>query len=146
VDHEAVYDKLYRYCYFKLRDPQAAEDVTQESFLRWVEHGQKGGEGYLYTVARNLCTDHWRRCRMEPLPEDLPQPGPEEDVILRTDLGQALDMLAEDERELLLLRWVDQLPVGTIAKLLGISRFAVYRRTERALKQLREQLGEENWE
>ena len=82
---------------------------------------------------------------MEPLPEDLPQPGPEEDVILRTDLGQALDMLTEDERELLLLRWVDQLPVGTIAKLLGISRFAVYRRTERALKQLREQLGEENW-
>ena len=145
MDCEEVYDKLYRYCYFKLRNRQLAEDVTQESFLRWVDHGQRGGEGYLYTIARNLCTDHWRKHQPEPLSEELIQPGPEEDVILRTDLQRAMETLTKEEQELLLLRWADQLPVGMIAKLMGISRFAVYRRTERALKQLREQWGKEQW-
>ena len=71
--------------------------------------------------------------------------GPDEEVILRTDLQRALDTLAEEDRELLLLRCVNEVPVGAVAKLLGVSRFAVYRRTERCLKQLRDILGKENW-
>lgn len=144
MDYERTYDKLYRYCFFKLRDCHLAEDVTQESFLRWVEHGQRGGEAYLYTVARNLCIDHWRKRPTDTLPDDLTQPGPEEAVIQRTDLQRALEALPEEERELILLRWVDELSVGTIAKLMGISRFAVYRRTEQARKHLKERLGREN--
>lgn len=46
MDLEAQYDKLYRYCYFQCKDVQAAEDVVQETFLRWLEHypGQKERE------------------------------------------------------------------------------------------------------
>ena len=145
MDYVALYDKLYRYCWFKLRDSQTAEDVTQEAFLRWLDRGEDLTEAYLYTIARNLCIDHWRKQQAEPLPEDLAQPGPEEDVILRTDLQRALAALPEEDRELILLRWVNELPVGAIARLLNLSRFAVYRRTERALKQLRNWLGKENW-
>ena len=145
MDYEVQYDKLYRYCYFKLKDRQLAEDVTQETFLRWLDSGKRGTEGYLYTIARNLCIDHWRKKQTEALPEDLALPGPEEEVILRTDLQRALDTLAEEDRELLLLRCVNEVPVGAVAKLLGVSRFAVYRRTERCLKQLRDILGKENW-
>ena len=36
MDLEERYDKLYRYCYMKTRHPQAAEDITQETFLRFL--------------------------------------------------------------------------------------------------------------
>ena len=36
MDLEELYDKVYRYCYMKLRHPQAAEDITQEAFLRFL--------------------------------------------------------------------------------------------------------------
>ncbi len=35
IDIEEQYDKIYRYCYYRLRDRERAEDVTQETFLRW---------------------------------------------------------------------------------------------------------------
>jgi len=34
MDLEEQYDKIYRYCYFKVRHCQTAEDITQETFLR----------------------------------------------------------------------------------------------------------------
>ena len=58
---DGQYDKLYRYCYFKLHNIQAAEDITQEAFLRLIEISRykekKNPLAFLYTVARNLCTD-----------------------------------------------------------------------------------------
>ena len=38
MDLEDQYDKLYRYCYFRVRDVQTAEDLVQETFLRWLDH------------------------------------------------------------------------------------------------------------
>ena len=35
MDLEEQYDKIYRYCYFKVRHCQTAEDITQETFLRF---------------------------------------------------------------------------------------------------------------
>ena len=37
MDIEEQYDKIYRYCYFKLSNQQLAEDITQETFLRFLE-------------------------------------------------------------------------------------------------------------
>ena len=46
MDLEDQYDKLYRYCYFRVRDVQTAEDLVQETFLRWLDHypGQRERE------------------------------------------------------------------------------------------------------
>ena len=35
MDIEEQYDKIYRYCYFKMYDDQIAQDITQETFLRF---------------------------------------------------------------------------------------------------------------
>ena len=37
---DGQYDKLYRYCYFKLHNVQAAEDITQEAFLKLIENSR----------------------------------------------------------------------------------------------------------
>ena len=38
LDLQEQYDKIYRYCYFKLYDRNLAEDITQETFLKYYEH------------------------------------------------------------------------------------------------------------
>ena len=61
MDLEEQYDKIYRYCYFKIRQREIAEDITQETFLRFFERSDYISKGrslqYLYTIARHLCID-----------------------------------------------------------------------------------------
>ena len=75
-DIEEQYDKIYRYCYFKLHNRELAEDVTQETFLRYLEHYNcittVSALKYLYTIARNLCVDEYRKPRTEPVDESRP--------------------------------------------------------------------------
>ena len=147
MDLEAQYDKIYRYCYSKTHHRELSEDITQEAFLRWLSSGSYHDDGralrYLYTVARNLCVDEYRRRKAEPLPDDLPVPEDEAERIERLELSTALASLTQEERELVLMRYVNREPVGVIAGVLGISRFAVYRKTTAILARLREQLKED---
>ena len=145
MDLEIIYDKIYRYVYFRIKDQTAAEDITQETFLRYIS---KKGSGpgfemrYLYTIAKNLCIDEYRKVQHEPMPEDyeseaLQSPGiPEEKIMIR----EALSKLSEEDREILLLRHVNGESAGTISYALGISRFALYRRLKSAEDRLRENL------
>ena len=145
MDLEERYDKLYRYCYMKTRHPQTAEDITQETFLRFLRTHNVGElerhTAYLYTIARNLCVDFYRARQELPLDQVRPHAQDEEEAhTLRIALEQVLDQLPEEDRELIFLRYTNQLPVGKIADILGVSRFAVYLREKQILKQLRSQL------
>ena len=66
-------------------------------------------------------------------------------VVMAMAVRKALDALEEEEREVILLRYVNQVSVGTMGKILGISRFSVYRMTKSALKHFREALGKEGF-
>ncbi len=76
VDIQEQYDKIHRYCYYKVGDPVLAEDLTQETFLRYfaqksyIEHGKQ--LAYLYTIARNLCMDAFCKKQPEALSDELP--------------------------------------------------------------------------
>ena len=79
LDIDREYDRIYRYCYYRLRSREEAEDVTQETFLRYFASDTYQDTGrtlqYLYTIARNLCIDERWRPLTQPLPEDLPPEG-----------------------------------------------------------------------
>ena len=147
MDYEAQYDKIYRYCYSRLHHRELAEDITQEAFLRlYADQGyRESGKAirYLYTVARNLCIDEYRRRKTEPMPEELPAPDTEDARLDRLGLKDAIAALSQEERELILMRYVNCEPVSVIAAVLGMSRFAVYRKTTAILARLREQLKED---
>lgn len=142
IDIEEQYDRIYRYCYYRLRDRQRAEDVTQETFLRWFASDTCRDKNqllrYLYTVARNLCIDEYRRPATQPLPEDLPERArdPLDYLVLRAEL----DKLDPEDRELVLLRYVNEVPMAVLGQLYGLSRFALRRRLNGILKTLREAL------
>lgn len=140
MELEEQYDHIYRYCYYRLRDAGKAEDITQETFLRYLENDGYRDIGrplaFLYTVARNLCIDEMRRKKMESLPEDLPGENQEDKLLDSILLRQALHELDSRERELILLRYVNGVPVADLAKIYGKSRYAVYRDTKKVLQKL----------
>ena len=142
LDIEEQYEKIYRYCFYRLRDREQAEDVTQETFLRWYASDTYRDINqvlqYLYTIARNLCTDEYRKSAAGPYPTELP--GQEVDPLLSIALRTELDKLDAEDRELILLRYVNEVPVKVLCKLYNQSRFSLHRRTKRVLKVLRDAL------
>ena len=143
MDLEQAYEKIYRYLYFKLRDKHLAEDLTQESFLRYINQNRSVSHPemkYLYTIARNLCIDEYRRITPSRLPEEdaesmIPDGTNMEEHILLRD---ALERLTPEDREMLLLRYANDERIGTISALLNQSRFSTYRRLKSAEKHLRD--------
>ena len=151
MDIEEQYDKIYRYCYFKLYDDQIAQDITQETFLRFCKQGLHLGSDkelpYLYTIAKNLCIDHFRQRTVESLGEITEEmiDDPTEDWISNLTLRMTISTLPEDEQELLFLRYVNEISITTICKITGLSRFAVYRKLSKSLKWLKEKLLKEGF-
>lgn len=150
IDLEQQYDKIYRYCYFKLHSRTLAEDVTQETFLRFLESKTYQNKGqalrYLYVIARNLCIQHHRTRPLESLPQTLADYDAPQRMMTSLTLQSALQALSEQERELVLLRYVNDVPVSVLCKLFGLSRFAVYRKTKGAIRILQDQLKEEDFD
>lgn len=148
IDIEEQYDKIYRYCYFKLHNRELAEDITQEAFLRFLEHYNcltaVSALKCLYTIARNLCVDEYRKSGTESIDESIPDTAMEEKLITNLTVRAALSRMPLEEQELLLLRYVNEVPVAAIAKIYGISRFSVYRKLTSASERFREELRKED--
>ena len=151
MDLEEQYDKIYRYCYFRLYDKQLAQDVTQEAFLRFYRQGSGFDNGkelpYLYTIAKNLCIDEFRKQAAERIeePEIEAASDPSEEWINALVVQSVVSKLPKAEQELLFLRYANELPINTIGKITGLSRFAVHRRLSKSLKWLKEELKKEGF-
>ena len=149
LDIQEQYDKIYRYCYFKLHNRELAEDVTQETFLRYLKNYNcittVSALKYLYTIARNLCVDEYRKTKTESLDETIPNDIMEETLITNLAVKAALSKLTTEEQELLLLRYVNEVPVSTLGKIYGLSRFAIYRKITSASNRFREEMRKEGY-
>ena len=141
MDIEQQYDKIYRYCYHRLRRRELAEDVTQETFLRFFRtyENRQRDLPLLYTIARHLCQDAARKRREEPLEEEI-SVETTGDPLQNTALKLALEQLPQEDRELLLMRYVNEESLGVLSQLYGVSRFALYRRCKNLLSQLKREM------
>ncbi|MBO3279077.1 RNA polymerase sigma factor [Intestinimonas butyriciproducens] len=135
-----------------LRNPDDAQDVTQEVYLKvraaahlYVPQGKP--LAWLFTITRNLCRDLQRvQARTGQAPDGL-----EDDVRFsyvsdptdRLVLEAALKTLGEDERQVVLLHAVSGLRHREIARDLGLPLSTVLSRYSRALKKLKRCLSEE---
>ena len=144
IDLDEQYDKIYRFCYFKLQNQHVAEDITQETFLRFFESDRYQDTGrplaYLYTIARNLCIDEYRRVKLEEIKEDVVFEGFENALVEKQSLQEAMLVLSHEEQELLLLRYVNEVPFSNLCKMYDKSRFALYRELIKITKKLERRL------
>ncbi|MCM1127013.1 MAG: RNA polymerase sigma factor [Lachnospiraceae bacterium] len=143
------YPQILKYCNFHCADRAQAEDLTQETFLHFFRAlaGYAYKEktlNYLYSIARNLCTDQWRKSR-EIVMEDLPETGEERmgKVEERLMMEEALWHLPEALREVLILRFFQELKIREIAKILDIGVPTVKYRLKKALAFMEQELGKE---
>lgn len=146
MDLETQYDRIYRYCYFKVHNSQVAEDITQETFLRFFKKKLSLDSDkelpYLYIIARNLCIEEYRRISKEISCEIIEQLiyDPSDDWANSITIKNIIKKLPDDEQEFLLLRYANEVPINSISKITGLSRFALYRKNTKILKFLKLEL------
>ena len=148
MDIREQYDKLFKYCCSRVSSRETAEDITQEAFLRFLEHPEYQGKPheiqYLYTIARNLCVDEYRKKPPDELPEDVPDDHPGESAwIDRIALRAVLDRLPDEEREIIVMRYISDLSVADIARIHGVTWFSMNRRIKNILARMRKDFGKE---
>ena len=150
-------NRLYRYLLRLVREPATAEDLFQQTWVRVMEHihrydPRKSFEAWLFAVARNLAIDHLRRYRPESLDEPLPS-GQEREELLPANNPSALELLLAQEqtgalsdavgelpvmyREVLTLRFEEEMKIEEIAAVLGLPVPTTKTRLRRALERLR---------
>ena len=152
--------RLYRYLMRVARDPALADDLFQQTWLRVVEKikqydQRRNFDAWLFSVARNLAIDYFRRYRPEsldePLPgEDsgatretlLPAAGPSvlERLLAREQseqLAVAMSRLAWNYREVLTLRFEEEMKLEEIAEAIDVPLSTAKTRLRRGLEQLR---------
>jgi RNA polymerase sigma factor (sigma-70 family) len=132
-------------------DPALAEDLVQEVFVRILKyrHTYDAGsrfETWLFRIARNARADHFKKKPPTSAPVDdaldiaTSDPGPAQQLERQVDarqLQRALQQLADEPRDLLVLARYHNMPYDRIAEALGIEVGAVKVRVHRAMKQLR---------
>ncbi len=137
--------RIFAYIVRVIGDREPAEDLFQETFLRFYRSAAGGREGslcgFLITIARNLCLNH-KRDRKVTLTLDAfdfaePQRFPMEDREFMDLLRRAIDILEIDLREPLILRVYNELSYEEIAAICGIAPASARVRVLRAKKKIR---------
>ena len=149
--------RVYGFVYRRVQDRCVAEDLTSVTFQRALENVRRSDfrnesfGGWLYRVASNVVVDHVRRDRKfvsiaemddRELPGDLALDALAA-ALDRDQLRRALVNLPNNHREVIVLRFYDDLDTPEICAVLGCSRETFAVRLHRALRALRLALAKE---
>lgn len=150
--------RIYRFVYFKVSNHEEAEDITSEVFLKTWNYLKEKKEvksfgGLLYRIARNCVIDYYRAKSSHP--ESLSDENKELEIgdggkwyadisnkVEAEKILQALKKMKQEYREVITLRYVDELEVKEIAEIIGKGNVAVRVTLHRALAKLKKILEE----
>ena len=147
---------LYRYAVRLLNNPDLAEECVAESFSRLLSTLQKRGgpkkhlRAYLYRIAHNWVTDQFRKQVPQEIIDDIDQqlePATAtsqlvEDALEREKVRIAILQLTPDQRQVIVLKFLEGWSNAEIAKSLNKPVGAIKSLQHRALRSLRKQLSE----
>lgn len=148
---------ILRYLYVRVQEPESAQDLTQEVFVRVIKgiggfeyRGEKSFLGWLYTIASNVLIGQARRKQPVSTPLDngieVIDPYGQEAVHLIFDrliLSNAINQLTEDQQQVLVLKFFGGMANQEIARTIGRSEGAVKALQHRALNSLHQILERE---
>jgi len=158
---ERYQNDVFRFCLHYLKNVEVAKEMAQETFLRIFAararfEVSRKFKPWMLCIARNLCLNELKRRKtvhMETLEEyassardefgevlRAPADGPYEQLVTKERhraLLELLDTLADDAREMVVLRYFEKLSAREIADTVGSTEGAVRTRLHRILKQLR---------
>ncbi|PIR46216.1 MAG: hypothetical protein COV07_04595 [Candidatus Vogelbacteria bacterium CG10_big_fil_rev_8_21_14_0_10_45_14] len=148
--YEGYADKIFRHCFFRLRDREKAKEVSQEVFTKVWMYMRKGNEvehmgAFLYKVANNLIIDTVRARRDTisldaMLDIELEPQADRKDPMFSADARRILsfvDQLEEKYKEVIMMRYMEDMAVKDIARMKGVSQVNVSVRIHRGLSKLK---------
>lgn len=145
---EKYYSLIYQYCFLHIRNKECAEDMTQETFVRFYEAILKDAnirkiKNYLYSIAGNILKNYYKK-KKEILLDQLPETEKDNltELEIRLDIERALDQLPEEIKEITILFFFQGLKQKEIAALLHIKLSLVKYRVSKAKELLSKQLEE----
>jgi RNA polymerase sigma-70 factor (ECF subfamily) len=143
---------VFRFIYYRVGSQQLAEDLTSETFVRGLRAIQrfnwqgKDFGAWLTTIARNLVADHFKssRSRLEIVSETIPEgkthvASPEQEVLALISnemLFEAVNGLPPEQRDCILMRFIQGLSIAQTAAALGRSEGAIKQLQLRAVRSL----------
>ena len=147
--YSEYHPKVMGYIYARLRSRADAEDLCQDVFekvhlkLDSFDPQKASISTWIYSITRNSVIDFYRRSRpVAEMDESLAEDSLVEDGLLNDEtleeLAEALAKLPLQLREIVVLRYYDEMPLTEVAKKLGLSYGAIKLRHAKALKLLRE--------
>jgi len=151
--YDQYIEKIYRFIFLKVNSKETAEDLTSETFLKcWEAFKEKeieNPQAFLYQIARNLIVDHYRQKeKFQTVPiENNPISDPRQNLQEASNLNleiervrTALSKLKDEYQDVLILYYLEGIPVRKIAKILDRTEIATRVLIHRALNSLREEL------
>lgn len=140
------YTSIYQYCFLHIHDKDCAEDMAQDTFVRFLEVLMGGTKiektkSYLYRIAGNVIKNYYKK-KKELLYDELPE-QPEDhmpETELRLDVERALNKLPEELKETAILFFFQELKQREIAELLNIKLSLVKYRVARIKEILSKEL------
>ena len=158
--YQLFYPKLYNYGCLQLGDAQLAEDLASEVLLRVLESLQDYRfrglpvAAWVFRIARNYVIDlHRRRQRRPQVPlfDGIPDADDDphalaERALARRELYLAMRHLTEEQRQVVILKFIEGMDNTSVARVLGRSEGAVKSLQHRALVALRKMLSPEGTE
>jgi RNA polymerase sigma-70 factor (ECF subfamily) len=158
-----LYDRyvtsIFRFVQARVGSTQLAEDITSDTFLRALRSIHtftwqgKDFAAWLTTIARNLITDHYksRRAQLELVTDAVPErpatgSGPEDDFLAAVStqtLMRAVNALPAEQRDCVLMRFIQQLSIAETAQVLGKSEGAIKQLQLRAVRRLAKALTQD---
>ena len=157
--YDRYVDSVYRFIYFRVNDRALAEDFTSETFLRALRRiGSISYQGrdigaWFVTIARNIVLDHMKSARhrlevttADTLEGDHREPSPESaviDALTSERLMAAVNQLGDEQRECVMLRFIQGFSVSETASVMGKNDGAIKALQHRAIRKLADLVGGE---
>jgi len=142
-------DQVFRFALYMLPSRQDAEDVAQDTFIRaYRSIGRFRGDAslgtWLIAIARKTAAQWYRRRKVERDIDHVKEPAIDDTdtVLAHLEIRSAVARLPELYREIVVLRYTNQLDLKEISAVIGVSVTAVGARLHRARQMLRDALGD----
>jgi RNA polymerase sigma factor (sigma-70 family) len=148
---ECHHDGIYRFIYSRTFNGALAEDLCGQTFLKALENWEKFDPSkgkvstWLYTIARNLVTDHFKSSSRRKSVDDV-WDFPDEDRFVRDveqrelfeEVKEAMKDLSGDQRQVIILRIWHELPYEEIARIMGKSEASLKMAYGRGIARLKD--------
>jgi len=156
--YDLYVERIYRFIFFKIANPEDAQDLTSEVFLKtwqYINDGKdiKNLNAFFYKIARNLIIDHYRKSSLsqqnisletekENLEQQVKVAQDElkqiENKLAVENIESKLRELKDEYREVIILRYIDGLSINEIADVVGKKKGTIRVLLYRALNTLKD--------